>query len=453
MEAPNASDPKPYAQWRLIAAMFAAVTAVLAGWYFLTVRQDYTLLYRDLRSPEAAAIISELDKQGLRYRLSDDGTDILVPASQADAARSAVAASNVGPHSAEGFELFNESDMGLTEFAQKIRYQRALQGELARTIMMMDGVVEARVHISMPERTMFRGERTNAEAAVTLVTRSPADETPERTEGIQRLVAASTENLSASDVVVINAQGDVISPPVEPPPSPAPVRAAASVNLNDIVRNALRRALPDLRYEASIDQAPTPSQSASVAASALPAAPPEMPSAPQQSASDAQAAAPANAAELAVVAPPGRVVRVATESTLTSEQMDQVNAELRQAGIADDTTVSFRVGLQTAPAAAIPSTDARVTRSDGGDAATRGRERGVENSSRSEAVRPVTGVFDAYAQWIGAGVIGVILIIAAALAYLRAARATLTPADHDLFAEKLRSGLRTSEQGGVGGAA
>src|SRR5262249_30896574 len=176
MNAP-ASLPKPFARWRLLFAIFGVLTALLTAWYFLALHTDYTTLYTGLHANDAAAITSELDRRGVHYRLDEGGSQISVPTSQADSIRTEIAASNLSATGSAGFELFDQSDMGLNDFDERIRYQRALQGELQRTIMMMDGVVTARVHISMPDRTPFRAEQQSPSAAVTLVMRGPAEET------------------------------------------------------------------------------------------------------------------------------------------------------------------------------------------------------------------------------------------------------------------------------------
>jgi len=123
-----------------------------------------------------------------------------------------VAGSGVATGGTVGFELFNESDMGLTEFAQKVNYQRALQGELARTIMGMDGIAFARVHLSLPERTLFRANQTGPKGAVTLQTAGNATLDPARVTGIQQLVSSAVPELAAREVAVLDHRGRLLSP-------------------------------------------------------------------------------------------------------------------------------------------------------------------------------------------------------------------------------------------------
>lgn len=210
MEA-TASLPSNRRPMALFVAVFAVIVALLVAGYLLFLRTDYVVFAQDLRPEDSAPVVQELEKRGTAYRLSDGGTTILVPEQDADASRVAIAASDVAARGMVGFELFNESDMGLTNFAQKINYQRALQGELARTIMLMEGIESARVHLALPERALFRGDRIEPSAAVTLVMKAGNTADPSRVAGIQRLVAAAVPDLPEAKVVVLDGDGRQVS--------------------------------------------------------------------------------------------------------------------------------------------------------------------------------------------------------------------------------------------------
>lgn len=201
-------------QWIVLAAIFTIVITLLSVGYFLFLQPNYVVVVQGLRPSDAAPLVAELEKEGVAYRLADGGTTILVPEDRADATRIAIAGADVSARGEVGFELFNKSDMGLTNFAQKINYQRALQGELARTIMQEDGVESARVHLALPERTLFRAERSEPKAAVTLAMKPGQTADPARVAGIQRLVAAAVPDMPESKVVVLDSAGRVISPTV-----------------------------------------------------------------------------------------------------------------------------------------------------------------------------------------------------------------------------------------------
>ncbi|RSY85958.1 flagellar M-ring protein FliF [Sphingomonas koreensis] len=206
-------------QYLVFGGVLATICVALGLGYFLFLRSDYAVLASGLRAEDASAIVAELDKRGTAYRIEDGGGTIRVPASEADATRVAIAGSDAAARGQIGFELFNKSDMGLTNFAQKINYQRALQGELVRTIIAMEGVDTARVHLGLPERSLFRGERVEPSAAVTVTMKQGRIADAARVAGVQRLVAAAVPDLSEARVTVLDGQGRVISA------APAPAQA------------------------------------------------------------------------------------------------------------------------------------------------------------------------------------------------------------------------------------
>ncbi len=198
-------------QIRLFLFLFAGSIAFLAAAWFFILRTEFVPAYQNIRPSDASQIVAELDEAGIPYRLENSGQDILVPEEKAAETRVIVAGSSISMGGTVGFELFNENDIGLTEFAQKINLQRAVQGELARTIMMMDGVEFARVHLAIPERTLFRSEQASPTAAVTVEMRDRSKLTETRVAGIRQLVSSSVPGLSLADVAVLNETGGLVS--------------------------------------------------------------------------------------------------------------------------------------------------------------------------------------------------------------------------------------------------
>ena len=184
---------------------------ILAAAYLLLLRKPYDVLFSDLRPADAATIVADLDKRKVPYRLADGGKTMLTQHDLVDATRLAVANEDLPLKGAVGFELFNKSDMGLTEFAQRINYQRALQGELARTIMTMDAVESARVHLTIADPSLFRDDRRPSKASVSIIPRPGRTLTPSEVLGVQRLIAAGVPDLSVDDVVVLDQNGDTLS--------------------------------------------------------------------------------------------------------------------------------------------------------------------------------------------------------------------------------------------------
>jgi flagellar M-ring protein FliF len=184
--------------------------ALAAGGWWAT-HGEQAALFSDLNAQDAAVIAAELDKLKVPYTLQDRGATVLVDASQVHALRLQLMQKDLPLHGAVGFELFNNADIGMTEFAQKINYQRALQGELTRTILSFPEIRDARVHLALPEQSLFRQASLRPKAAVTLGMRAGQTLRTEQVRGIQRLVASAVPGLVAQEVTIVDQQGVPLS--------------------------------------------------------------------------------------------------------------------------------------------------------------------------------------------------------------------------------------------------
>jgi flagellar M-ring protein FliF len=200
------------ARWRLGAgAVFVvALTAWLA---YRTMHVDYDVLFTQLSESDAGTIVAELKRQKVPYRLAGDGTTIEVPSLQVHETRLRLMSGGLPLSGAVGFEIFDKQGLGATEQSQRVSYQRALQGELARTIGTIEGVRQARVHLVLPESTLFRRDRQDARAAVTLAMNHGVALGREQILGVQRLVAASVAGLDPGKVIVTDQRGITLSGP------------------------------------------------------------------------------------------------------------------------------------------------------------------------------------------------------------------------------------------------
>lgn len=178
---------------------------------FWVLRDDYQILFSDLNAQDASAMVAELDRIKVPYRLAEGGTAILVDHESVYKTRLKLMSKGMNLQGAVGFEIFNNADFGMTEFAQKVNFQRALQGELARTIMGFDEVKFARVHIVMPESGLFKRQSAKPKASISLVMRANNRLTPEQVSGIQRLVAASIPEIDSSAVTIVDQHGVAVS--------------------------------------------------------------------------------------------------------------------------------------------------------------------------------------------------------------------------------------------------
>ena len=185
----------------------AATLAVALFFVKLIATPTYKPLMTGMEPADAQAIATQLTAKKIPYLLSPDGTSISVPADQVDAARLEVA-SHDSPHSGRiGFEIFDKVSWGQTEFDEKVNYQRAMEGELERTIQTMSSVKSARVHLVMATDSVFIDRERGAKASVTLRLRR-GSLSREDASAISRLVAGAVDELKPADVVIVDADSN-----------------------------------------------------------------------------------------------------------------------------------------------------------------------------------------------------------------------------------------------------
>lgn len=343
METTLPSDDAPARlSTRLIVLVFAGVFAALAFGYWFFLSGSYAPAFTGLRPAEASAVTAQLTAKGIPYRLQDGGSTILVPSGEVDPARVAIAGSDVPMKGGVGFELFNKSDMGLTDFAQRINYQRALQGELERSIMLLDDVETARVHLAMPERTLFRSDRNAAKAAVELVGKDGRHFDEGRVAGIQRLVAFAVPDLAPADVVILDADGKVLSAAAAVSDGALTPEAeeqhAVSSYYRARIRSAITQALPGIQFDVKVlvDANAATIAAAGPTPNATPAATPTSPSARKF----------------------GLTITVATTAPLNAEERALSQSALAASVGYDERlgdSVAFEVGIGGATSPPLPS--------------------------------------------------------------------------------------------------
>ncbi|QMV17526.1 flagellar M-ring protein FliF [Granulicella sp. 5B5] len=181
--------------------------AALALFAQMMTNPDYKLLMSGLDPADAQVIASELAQKKIPYKTSTDGSSISVPAAQLDAARLEVASHDATHSGRIGFEIFDKVSWGQTEFDEKVNYQRALEGELERTIQTMKGVKSARVHIVMATDSVFMDRERGAKASVALQLRR-GTLSREQDNAIARLVAGAVDELKPADVTIVDADSN-----------------------------------------------------------------------------------------------------------------------------------------------------------------------------------------------------------------------------------------------------
>jgi len=182
--------------------------AVLAAFAHLISSPDYVPLMTGMEPADAQALGAKLAAKNITYQISADGKSVNVPSDKLDSSRMEVASDGM-PHSGRlGFELFDKLNWGQTEFDEKVNYQRALEGELERSIQTLRDVESVRVHLVLPTDSVFLDRERAAKASVILKLRS--GHLPEQTQlGIARLVAGAVDKLSPENVTVIDSETDL----------------------------------------------------------------------------------------------------------------------------------------------------------------------------------------------------------------------------------------------------
>lgn len=202
-------------EWSLARKLsLVAATVVSVILFSLIIMQsqvaDYSLLFANLPSRDAASVVDWLKGHKIPYRLEDGGRDIMIPADKVYEARIELAGSGLS-EGGVGFEIFDKQSFGMTDFAQKVNYRRALQGELMRTITSLAPVESARIHLALPEKRLFREQQQQATASVIVKLSSGRSLKESQLQGIVHLVAGSVEGLESENVTVVDSSGKVLS--------------------------------------------------------------------------------------------------------------------------------------------------------------------------------------------------------------------------------------------------
>jgi flagellar M-ring protein FliF len=174
------------------------------------------ILYTDLDYWETAEITNRLTALGIPYKLTQDATAITVPDNQVRDLRLTLAGDGYPKSGTIGYEIFDEAQLAMTDFLQNVNHKRALQGELEKTLSGIDDVRNARVHLVMPEQSLFSDDQDPTTASVTLTLASASQLRQRQVESIGFLVSASVEGLHFEDVVIIDSEGNLLSEEVDP---------------------------------------------------------------------------------------------------------------------------------------------------------------------------------------------------------------------------------------------
>ena len=195
-------------------ALACIVIATVIGFALLITwsgKIDFKALYTHLDQEDAGIILTRLKEQKIPYRIDANGTTIMVPDDKVHEIRLQLASEGLPQGSGIGFEVFDNAKLGMTEFAQNVNYQRALQGELSRTINRISEIESSRVHIVMSEKSLFIDDEQPASASVVLKLRSGKWLSQEQVNGIVHLVSSSVPRLSPDNITVVDSNGKMLA--------------------------------------------------------------------------------------------------------------------------------------------------------------------------------------------------------------------------------------------------
>ncbi|HEY2988417.1 MAG TPA: flagellar basal-body MS-ring/collar protein FliF [Candidatus Binatia bacterium] len=189
------------------APVFLAV--VLAGTYLFK-RNYYSPLFTNLSPQDGAAVIRELEADKIPFQIRGDGSTIAVPRQIVYEARLKLAGKGIPLGGGVGFEIFEKTSFGMSEFTQQINYLRALQGELARTINVLGAVQSSRVHLALPARASFLGSEEKPSASAVIELKPGYHLTPDQVDGIIHLISTSVPKLTPDQVTVLDTSGRLL---------------------------------------------------------------------------------------------------------------------------------------------------------------------------------------------------------------------------------------------------
>jgi len=195
----------------LLASSAAAVIAVMVGIWLWTSQPDYRVLFANYNDRDGGAIVAALQQMNIPYKLSDAGSAILVPESMVHDARLKLATQGLPKGGNVGFELMENQKMGISQFLEQVNFQRALEGELARSIETISAVQNARVHLAIPKDSVFVRDQQKPTASVVLNLYSSRLLDQQQVSAIVHLVASSVPDLPAQNVTIVDQSGNLLS--------------------------------------------------------------------------------------------------------------------------------------------------------------------------------------------------------------------------------------------------
>lgn len=195
-------------------ALGGVTVGVIAGLTLLVTfvnRPTYGTLFSNLAPQDASKIVEKLQEKKIPYQLEENGKTIVVPKDKIYDIRLSLAGEGLPQSGIIGYEIFDRTNLGVSDFVQKVNYRRALEGEIARTILQLEEVEGARVHIVVPEKALFKEDEKTTTASVVLKLKSGKPLRRENVQGMIHLISSSVEGLDPANVTIVDSRGTMLS--------------------------------------------------------------------------------------------------------------------------------------------------------------------------------------------------------------------------------------------------
>ncbi len=191
-------------------AIFLSIVAVFSVMIWAT-KTEYAMLYSNLSQEDASKVIQKLQDEGISYEIRGNGNLIYIPETKVYDIRLMMAGDGLPQDSMNGYELFDDNKLGMTDFMQRLNTKRALEGELARTITSLKSVASARVHLVIPKRVLFSEDKEVATASVVLNLKGSSGLREKQIDGIVNLISNSVEGLSGNEISILDSRGNQLN--------------------------------------------------------------------------------------------------------------------------------------------------------------------------------------------------------------------------------------------------
>ncbi len=203
--------------------------------------QNFKPLFQNMAGEDAGPVVNRLREMGVEFRLADNGTTIKVPADRLDELRVQMATAGLPKTGRIGFELFDNANFGASEFSEQVNFHRAIEGELERSVMSLNEVEQARVHITFAKNSIFLERREAAKASVLVKLKPGAKLSPQNIQAVTHLTASAVEGLAPDQVSVLDMRGNLLSRPKKEDPNAAEPSEAILAYRANLEKDLLRK--------------------------------------------------------------------------------------------------------------------------------------------------------------------------------------------------------------------